>query len=72
MADDNFETLMNARALLAKKRLSMAKAIVASGDNPVDAIKGLIELQQGIEVIDAAIEELEEAELQDELEGSDE
>jgi len=68
MANDNFETLMNARAVLARKRLNLIQAIATGGDNPSDAIKGLVELQQGIEVIDATIEELEEAELQEELE----
>ena len=36
------------------------------------AIKGLIEVQQAIEVIDIAVEELEEAELEEELEEEDE
>ena len=72
MADD-LETLMNARAALAKKRLSWAETIATSGDIPDAAIKGLIEVQQAIEVIGSAIEELEvEAELEEEVEEADE
>jgi len=36
-------------------------------DSLDSAIKGLIEVQQAIEVIDIAVEELEEAELEEEL-----
>jgi hypothetical protein len=72
MADDNLEILMNARAALARKRLSLAATIASDESIPVAAIKGLIELQQAVEVIDLAIEELEDAELQEELEDGDE
>ena len=75
MADDDIHhVLMNARAALAKKRLSWAQAIASQGDIPESAIKAIIDVQQAIEVIDIAIEELEEAELQelDEAEGEDE
>jgi hypothetical protein len=64
MADDDLQTLMNARAALAKKRLSWAKTI-ATGDAPDSAIKAVIEIQQAIEVVDIAMEELEEAELEE-------
>jgi hypothetical protein len=72
MADDNLETLMNARAALARKRLTLAKTIATDESIPDAAIKGLIELQQAIEVIDFAIDELEEAELEEALDDDDE
>jgi hypothetical protein len=72
MADDNLETLMNARAALARKRLTLAQTIATDESIPDAAIKGLIELQQAIEVIDFAIDELEEAELEEALDDDDE
>ena len=72
MADDNLETLMNARAALARKRLTLAQTIATEESIPDAAIKGLIELQQAVEVIDLAIDELEEAELEDALDDGDE
>jgi hypothetical protein len=72
MADDNLETLMNARAALARKRLTLAQTIATDESIPDAAIKGLIELQQAVEVIDLAIDELEEAELEDALDDGDE
>jgi hypothetical protein len=74
MAEDDIHDLMNARAALAKKRLSWAKTIASEGDAPESTIKAIIELQQAIEVIDITIEELEEAELEelDEEESGDE
>jgi CHASE3 domain sensor protein len=62
MAGDDFETLMNARAALAKKRLTWAQTIATPGDIPEAAIKAIIEAQHAIDVIDRAIEELEEVE----------
>ena len=72
MADDDFETLMSARAALAKRRPSWAQTIATAGDIPEGAIKALIDVQQAIEVIDLAIEELEEANLEEELEEAEE
>jgi|GEM_PF-6775488 len=72
MADDNLEILMNARAALARKRLTLAQTIATDESIPDAAIKGLIELQQAVEVIDLAIDELEEAELEEALEDDDE
>ncbi|WP_024519590.1 hypothetical protein [Bradyrhizobium sp. Tv2a-2] len=66
MADDDLHDLMSARAALDKKRLSWAQTIAAGGDD--GAIKAIIEVQQAIEVINIAIEELEEAELEEDLE----
>jgi hypothetical protein len=74
MADDNLEHLMGARAALTKKRLSWAQAIASADDIPESAVKAIIEVQQAIEVIDIAIDELEEAELEelDQAEDEDE
>ena len=72
MADDDFETLMSARAAMAKRRQSWAQTIATAGDIPEGAIKALIDVQQAIEVIDLAIEELEEANLEEELEEAEE
>jgi hypothetical protein len=67
MADDDLQNLMSARAALAKKRLSWAKTIASQGDVPESAIKAIVDVQQAIEVIDIAIEELEEAAAEEEL-----
>jgi hypothetical protein len=72
MADDDLETLMAARAALTKQRLSWAQAIAAAGEIPEAAIKAINEVQQAIEVIDIAIEELGEAQLEEELEETEE
>ena len=71
MAEDHLEDLENARTALVNKRLSLAQKIAAPGDIAESALKGLIDVQQAIEVIDIAIEELEEAELQKELDDSE-
>jgi hypothetical protein len=70
MAGDDFETLMNARAALAKNRLTWAKAIATPGEIPEGAIKAIIEVQHAIDAVDRAIEELEVEE--DEEEDDDE
>ena len=72
MADDDLETLMAARAALTKQRLSRAQTIAAAGEIPEAAIKAINEVQQAIEVIDIAIEELGEAQLEEELEETEE
>ena len=72
MAEDDLHDLMSARAALAKKRLSWAQTIASQADTPETAIKAIIEVQQAIEVIDIAVEELAEAELEEELEEEDE
>ena len=77
MADDDLQDdLTNARRVLTEMRHNWVKAIAAGykrGETEA-AIKGLIEVQQAIEVIDVAIVELEEAELEalEEAEGEDE
>jgi hypothetical protein len=53
----------------------LAQTIAVAGDIPENAIRGLVEVQQAIEVIDVTIEELEQAELAkelDEIEDADE
>ena len=72
MAGDDLETLMAARAALTKQRLSWAQTIGTAGEIPEAAIKAIIEVQEAIEVIDIAIEELEEAALEEELEETEE
>jgi len=67
MADDDIQHLMNAREALVTKRLTLAQTIAAPGDVPENAIHGLVEVQRAIEVIDVAIEELEQEELDKEL-----
>ncbi len=58
MAEDDLQDLINARAALAKKRLTLAQTITTSGDD--GAIKAVIEVQQAIAAVDIAIEELTE------------
>ena len=69
MADDEIEILMKARAALAKTRLSWAQKIATPGEIPQTAINAIVEVQRAIDVIDRAIEELEEV---DELEAEEE
>jgi len=67
MAVGHLHDLESARAVLVNKRLSLAQTIGTRGDVAESAIKGIIDVQQAIEVIDIAIEELEEEEMQKEL-----
>jgi hypothetical protein len=67
MANDNLQDLTNARRVLTEMRHNWAKAIAAGyqrGETET-ATKSIIEVQQAIEVIDIAIEELEEEELEE-------
>ena len=66
MADEDLKHLMNAREALVHKRLSWAQAI-ASSENSENAIRSIVEVQRAIEVVDYAIEELEQEELDEEL-----
>ncbi len=73
MSDEDLKHLMNAREALVHKRLACAQTIAAPGDASADsAIRSIVDVQRAIEVIDFAIEELEQAELDDELEAEDE
>ena len=67
MADDDIQQLLNAREALVHHRLTLAHTIAAPGDVPENAIRGIVDVQRAIEVIDVAIEELEQAELDKEL-----
>jgi hypothetical protein len=69
MANDPRKDLEKARAALVAKRLTWTKTIAAPGEIPGGAISAIIEVQQAIDVIDHAMEELEEA---DELEEDEE
>jgi len=71
MADEDLKHLMNAREALVHKRLTSAQTI-ASGDVSDNAIRSIVEVQRAIEVIDFAIEEHEQAELDEELDETDE
>ena len=76
MADDDLEDLTSARRVLTETRHNLAKTIGAGykREEAETTIKGLIQVQQAIEVIDIAIEELEEAQLEefeDETEGAE-
>jgi hypothetical protein len=72
MSDDDIQHLMNAREALVAKRLSCAQTIAAPGDISESAVRSLVDIQRAIEVIDVALEELEQAELDKELEEDDE
>lgn len=72
MSDDDLKQLMNAREALVQKRLTWAQTIAAPGDISENAIRSIVEVQRAIEVIDFAIEELEQEELDKELEEDDE
>jgi hypothetical protein len=67
MADDDIQHLMNAREALVTRRLTLAQTIAVPGDVSENAIRGLVEVQRAIEVVDVAIEELEQEELDKEL-----
>jgi len=67
MAND-LDDLTNARRILTEVRRNWAKSLAAGykrGETET-ALKSLIEIQQAIEVIDIAMNELEEAELEEE------
>jgi len=67
MADDDIQHLMNAREALVAWRLTLAQTIATPGDISETAIRGLLDVQRAIEVVDVAIEELEQEELDKEL-----
>jgi Ni,Fe-hydrogenase III large subunit len=72
MSDEDLKHLMNAREVLVQKRLTWAQTIASPGDVSDNAIRSLVEVQRAIEVIDFAIEELEQAELDEELDDGEE
>jgi hypothetical protein len=73
MADNDLEILTNARAVLVEVRQNWAKTIAAGykrGETET-AIKSILEVQQALDVIDHAAEELEEAEAEEEEDDED-
>jgi hypothetical protein len=68
MADNELEVLTNARGVLTELRQNLAKTIAAGykrGDTET-AIKSIIEVQQALDVVDHAADEIEDAEEADE------
>ena len=72
MSEEDLKHLMNAREALVQKRLTWAQTIAAPGDVSDSAIRSIVDVQRAIEVIDFAIEELEQTELDEELGDTDE
>jgi hypothetical protein len=67
MVDEELQHLMNAREALVHKRLTLAQAIASTGDIPENTVRAIVDVQRAIEVVDVALEELEQAELDKEL-----
>ena len=65
MADHDAQDLTNARKVLVEMRHKWIKAI-ASGQGTEEAIKGIIDVQQAIDVIDHAIDEFDETDDEEE------
>ena len=72
MSEEDLKHLMNAREALVQKRLTWAQTIAAPGEISDTAVRSIVDVQRAIEVIDFAIEELEQTELDEELEDADE
>lgn len=72
MSEEDLKHLMNAREALIQKRLTWAQTIAAPGEISDTAVRSIVDVQRAIEVIDFAIEELEQTELDEELEDTDE
>jgi hypothetical protein len=73
MADQHVDELEKARSALVKMRLDWAKALSAGykrGETE-NAVKAITEVQQAIEAVDRAIEELRYEEDEDEDEDED-
>lgn len=63
--DDDLQYLTKARRVLVEMRFNWIKAIAAGYESgkTQEAIKGLIDVQQAIDVIDSTADELEEADV---------
>ena len=61
MTDDDLQDLMNARAALIKERRNRTKTIANPGAITNEAMANFINVQEAIEAVDRAIDELEEA-----------
>lgn len=70
--DDDLQILMNARGALINERRSRAKTITSPGTITNQALENFTKVQEAIEAIDRAIEELEEEALEEELEEAEE
>ena len=70
MADHDPQDLTNARKVLVEMRYKLIKAI-AAGKDAEDAVKGIIDVQQAIDVVDHAIDEFDESDDDDEEEDED-
>jgi hypothetical protein len=66
MADDQLEELRKARSALVLERRQQAKTIVSIPSE--GTARAFTRIQEGIEAIDRTIDELEGAELEEELE----
>lgn len=67
MVDDDLQDLMKARTALTNERRTRARGIAtSSGTISNELMENVIKVQEAIDVIDRAIEELEEAEEVDE------
>ena len=64
MADDDIEDLKKARSALVHARQQQAKTILSTND--ASAAKAFADIQEGIEAIDRAIEELQDEDDEDE------
>jgi DNA-binding ferritin-like protein len=64
MADDDIENLKKARRALVQARQQQAKTILNTQD--ATTAKAFADIQEGIEAIDRAIEELQDEEDEDE------
>jgi hypothetical protein len=71
MTDDDLQDLTNARNALIRERSTRVKTLAAPGAIANGALDALIKVQQAIDVIDRAIEELEEAMEEDDDEEED-
>jgi DNA-binding ferritin-like protein len=64
MADDDIENLKKARSALVQARRQQAKTILSTQD--ASTARAFADIQEGIEAIDRAIEELQDEEDEDE------
>jgi hypothetical protein len=64
MADDDIEDLKKARSALVHARQQQAKTILSTND--ASTAKAFADIQEGIEAIDRAIEELQDEDDEDE------
>jgi hypothetical protein len=66
MADDDIENLKKARSALVEARRSAARTLANPNSKSGSDARNFTEIQEGIEAIDRAIEELQDEEDEDE------